>query len=369
MIKINFNKNRINNFLVCLGVSGIILGTLASSYTNFKNYDAPDDNISTEEFEEDIQYSDSDYQITGSHDFVAEFQKIYSSSMDLQREWADFYPQLCDILSNYGYLFNQQELLSSLRDLKFRRVTKYKNHDHILACYDFYDNTIYYTDALFNKKPTQIKELQFHEAIHFLFQNNFIYSRGNILHSGSSLDEGTASLFVREYGFYDRVDNYEKDVYYVRAMCELLGTENYLSCVCKHDYSKLIASLSKYSDKSTAKKLVKYMDEADKTPDQRGTVADTNAWNIINLMFENKYGVSIENSTNDLMKIYSNILAKTSYPVMGDEYSHNYTIGKRYFLNSASESLFTYKDGNGVEHNITIAAHDKFITSLEKTMS
>ena len=272
-------------------------------------------------------------------EFCEQFDRIYKSSKALQENWGNIYPELYAFISRYGDYLMQEEVLRSLETLKFVRADNISDYGTVVAKYNYNNNTIYYSDSLFHKKGAEIKELQLHEAFHFLFQNNMYYSSSNPAHHGLFIDEGIVSLLVRESDSYANVDAYWKQAMYTSALMEIVGVDNYMRAVGAHDYAMFINILSQYCSESEASSLVSYIDEAVLHFRNKGTKEDIKAWEIIHSMYEKKNGITIEESHDEIMKIYSNELSRSSYNIEGAEYRSDAHANKRYLLNCKENSI------------------------------
>ena len=325
MNKNDLRKRNIRKTITKISIGGtLLLTSLASGYLLSNNRHS---------------FNMNSVQVS-NEDLLKEFNDIYNNSSELQEEWSDIYPELSDFIENYGSYLDQGELLYTLPKLKFKKVDDIAD-GRILAQFDSSSNTILYSKKLDSKKDSSIKEIKLHEAIHYLFQGNFSETGINFSHKGKYLDEGNASLIVREYDCYSGVDDYEKSTYYVRSICELIGTDKYMTAVGGHDLDLLITYLNEYSSSKDGSKLVDYIDSASFQHDTYGTDDDKKAWEIIEKMYIEKNGISIEESSDVVMKIYSNKLAKTTYEIEGARGYSNAHINKNYFVN-IEEPTITY---------------------------
>ena len=332
MKKFNINWKNIRRIFACIGVGGVLVaGSLKSGlYINPKTC-LPD-----------FYYINTKSVNMTNAQLLAAFQNSYNNLPELQKEWNVIYPEVCEFISDYGEYLDQEELIDTIDTLKIERVDKI--HDGtVLALFDYPTNTIKYSDNLFKKSDSDIKEIKLHEAFHYLFHQNFFGSGINFSHRGLQLDEGLVSLLVREYGAYSNVDIYEKNSYYVRALCELIGTDEYMKAAGKHNLSALIESLNEYSKDNEGKKLLSYIDKACLYYDSYGTDNDKNAWAIIEKMYFEKNGISIKDNTDIVMKAYSNKLAKTSYEITGARGYSNVFVEKNYFKNIDNPTI-SYKN-------------------------
>ncbi|MBR6948698.1 MAG: hypothetical protein IKH54_00755 [Bacilli bacterium] len=340
MNNLKINKDNVKKVILGLGIGGVIIAT---SLTGIMNKGIDNDFIS------DIIYSESNInnQYT-KEEFTKMIDDIYNNSEVLQTEWKDFYPEIKDFVSKYGESLDQETILEKLPNLTFINDATLLN-DKRMAEYSNEKNSITYSKRLPNKKQSEIKSIKLHESLHFFFQKGFRQTKGNYQNTGWMLDEGTVSLIVQEYDCYDGGDNYEKASYYVRTIMEIVGSDNYIDIIGKKDLNALIDSLSTYCTKGEAKDLINNIDKASSLYEEKGTEYDINAWNIIKKIYKNKNGIELEESKDEIMKIYSNKTADTMYPITGAEYSFRASANKRYIVNNDINSIIIEKDNNNVE--------------------
>lgn len=217
--------------------------------------------------------------------------------------------------------------------------------DGLLAEYDPNKNAIYLNKCLKYKKDSQVAEVKEHEMYHYLLSGGFSFNNNNFFHTGLSLDEGIATLLTQESGSFDNTVYYTKNANYVRVICELIGSDNFMIACGNHDLSELTDYLSEYSCKSDAKKLIKLIDEACLDYGIIATDEDIEAWDIINDMYINKNGVSIEDSNDLVMKVYSNKMAGTSYGIDNKPSFSVPKVSKNYFLNTDMEPKIIFESG------------------------
>ena len=363
MIKIKLNRKNIRNTLICLGVSGSLAACAL--------HGPSDMSIQKESFREELSPVEDSYVNDYSDyilvdDFANEFDSICQSSESIRENWENIYPELYEVVKQYGEYLDQEEVLKSLQNLKFSIVDQCADSSTILARYDFKKNQIYYTKRLFNKKSEEVKELQLHESIHFLFQQNLYLSSMNLEHRGLSIDEGVASLIVRESGAYAGVDVYEKDVTYTKVIIELIGFDHFMEAVGSHNFSLLKQYLSEYCSPSEASNLIKYMDKAVLDYRASGTEEDIKAWKIINSMYVEKHGISIEDSNDEIMKIYSNKLLGTSYPIYGAKYWVDAVANKNYFFHYDDNSILLRNSSDGEYGKVILDANNAPIEVIQE---
>lgn len=352
MKKININKKNLKKSLMCLGLSGaLVLGTIsAGPYIDFKNQSLG------------LRYVNTKNIHMSSEEFLAKFQEIYQNSPTLQDEWSSFYPELCDFISVYGEYLDQEEFLDTIHNLSFVYGDTSIEKQNLIAQYHIFKNSIHYSDNIQSKKRDEVKEVSFHETIHYFFHQNFTFSFMNLFLFGNMLDEGNASMITREYNDYVGVDCYDKAVDYVRVLCELIGSDNYMKAACGHDVFQLVSYLSEYTSYTKALLLLPKIDIASRFYNSKGTSFDKAAWNIIEEMYYNKYGISIEDSDDDIMKYYSNRWAGTEYIIQGGKYNHNFDLQKNYFVN-IGDAVLSYKDGDGNYHSVVLDDNSPYIKS------
>ncbi len=319
-MKINVNHKNIEKFFVTVGIGGMItLETIsAGPFINPRTHLV------------DFYYVNTKNINLSNEEFVQKFDEIYSESPKLQEQWKDIYPELQEFLRQYADVLDQEEILDTLKNLKFK-VGK-RDEGTLLAVTNYMTNSITYNERLFVKKPEQIKELKLHEAFHFLFQQNFYGSFLNFFDIGKQLDEGTADILTKESKAYANVTVYGKNSNYVKALCEIIGGENYIDAAGSHDWFKLIDYISEYCSVGEALKLLRSIDKACLYYKDKGTKYDEKAWTVINKMYEKKNGVSIENSNDEIMKVYSNTLLGTRYDITGARSYNHAQVNKNYFL-------------------------------------
>ena len=280
-----------------------------------------------------------------SEEFLELFKEKFNNNSELVNNFGEIYPEVCAFLSDYGEYLDQEEILDSMSDVEIELV---KDDDkrfskEEIAAYDYYGNKIFLKENVQNKKVEEVKEVKFHEFLHFLFKQQFNGC------GTKALDEGTVSLITREYGTYVGVDNYHKCSDYVKCICELVGEDNYMKAFGHHDYKELFDYLGEYGSNSDTRELMRQLDGACSNFDAKGTDYDIRAFEIIDKMYAKKNGVSIENSDDELMKIYSNKLADTHYGITGARSYYQATANKKYFAKCSSdepEILYNYYKQN-----------------------
>lgn len=336
-MKIKYNKKKIRSILVAAGLaSSLAVGAVNFGFHLNKDTKLPD-----------FYYLNTKNIDLDGEDLLDKFDEIYDNSETLKKYWGRIYPELSDFILRYGPYLDQEELLDTLPNLQMKVVDKIANNNHLLAITKTSDLSIQFNKKLFYKKEEEIKEIVLHETFHYLFQQNFSNDPIQISLFGRQLDEGIASLLVREYGCYTGVDINEKPVNYVRVICELIGPENYMKATGHHDISELIGYISEYCERKDAQNLIKSIDSACIYYDSK-TEDDQKAWDIINKIYLNKHGTTIEDSSDLVMKIYSNKMIGTNYSIEGSKASSHARLNKNYFVNN-KESYITYIQ-NGQEY-------------------
>lgn len=327
MNNFKINKKNILKVLVGLGVGGVIL-------------------VSSRKFDEIIDFFDSTNTTQLSNaELLLQFQKGFNESEELKSELKDAYPAACEFIGEYGQYLDQKHLLSTVSTLDIVTVPDEDFIDRVLAIYEPDDNAIYINERLEYKKPSQIKEIKEHELYHYLLLGGFSLD-SKVFHTGISLDEGIATLLTQESGSFDNTVYYTKNANYVRVICELIGPNNFIKACGNRSLSELTDYLSEYSSKSDAKKLIKLIDDACLYYGNIAAEEDIEAWDIINNMYINKNGVSIEDSTDLVMKVYSNKMADTSYEIDGKPSLSVPKVSKNYFLNTDIEPKIIF-ESNG----------------------
>lgn len=332
--KLKVCKKNIVKALIGLGIGSSLL--IVAKNTGF-HFDS--------NFRPDFYYLNTKNIEMDNEDLLDEFQDRFESSSVLMKEFSDIYPEVSKFVGEYGNYLDQEQLLDTISSLDVEIADNGAYGENILAWYKFKDNTIYLKDRIKYKKAEQVKELKEHEFFHYLFFQGFSTGFPNLFHTGHSIDEGMATLLTQENGDFKDTVLYKKNANYVRVICELIGSENFLKACGNHSLNELVDYLSEYSNKSSAKKLIKCIDEACNNYGYVSTDADKNAWNIIDNMYKNKTGSCIENSDDDIMKYYSNKMIKTCYKIAGDKSVSDVNICKNYFLNLDVPRIEFVKDG------------------------
>ena len=335
-MKVKMNRKNIAKLVATLGLTGAIaLGTISAHFVDFYYIDTKDIHLDNQ-------------------DFYNRFNEIYKNSVELQEQWDIIYPELSQFLLEYGDKLDQEQVLDTLSNLKF--VIAKRDEGSVLAMTNYKKNEITYNERLFTKK------LKLHEAFHFLFQQNFYGSFLNFFDIGRQLDEGTADILTKESDAYAGVTVYGKNSNYVKVLCEIIGADHYLDAAGSHDWLKLIDYISEYCSKGDAKKLLKSIDRACVYYDDKGTDDDIEAWKIINKMYENKNGYTIEDSNDEIMKVYSNSLLDTRYKITGARSYVHAVVNKRYFLGKTEPTSVTFSQMGKKYGEITLNIDNSFAT-------
>lgn len=336
--KLKINKRNIVRILVGLGIGS----TLVFSSKNIFNSIVGLANSSI--VTNDINLSNDE--------LLLEFQNEFNNSDELQEELGVIYPEVSEFVEEYGQYLDQGQLLNSISTLDLITLPDDAFAEGVLAEYKPKENTIYFNERLKYKKDSQVKEIKEHEFYHYLFFGGFTFS--NMSHVGNALDEGISTLLTQESGSFDNTVCYTKNANYVRVICELIGADNFMKACGNHSLSELIDYLSEYTSSSDAQKLIKLIDEACLNYGYIITDADRQAWDIINIMYNNKNGVTIENSNDAVMKIYSNRMVKTSYPIDNAPSLTMVEISKNYFLNTEEEAKIVFKKNGEIYEEMPI---------------
>lgn len=327
MNKFKVNKKNVLKVLVGLGVGSVLL-------------------LSSKGIDKAINFSDSTNIVQLSNDdLLSQFQNEFTDSIELKTELEDVYPTACEFIDEYGQYLDQEKLLDTVSTLETITLPDEEFVDGFLAEYKPNKNAIYLNERLKYKKDSQVAEVKEHEMYHYLLSGGFYSNPTNFFHTGLSLDEGLATLLTQESGSFDNTVYYTKNANYVRVICELIDSNNFMSACGNHDLSELTAYLSEYSSESDAKKLIKLIDEACLDYGNIATDEDIEAWDIINDMYINKNGVSIEDSNDLVMKVYSNKMAETSYKINNKPSFSVPKVSKNYFLNTDMEPTIIFESG------------------------
>lgn len=275
-------------------------------------------------------------------EFLNKFKSAFNANESLKNSFDDVLPELCDFVECYGEYLNQQEILSNIKTLEVKVLDNddpqaKKLGDSTVAAYIYTSNEIDLKSNIAYKKFEEQREIKYHEFLHFLLRHEY-HTSGK-----SALDEGTVSLITRESGLYANVDIYEKDTYYVRAICELIGSDNYMKAMGDHDYNELVDYMSEYTSESKAIKLLKNIEEACLDYNKKGTDADLIAFDIINEMYINKHGYSIDDSDDQVMRCYSNKTADTTYDITGARSYYQVTVNKNYLIETDRPATLVYE--------------------------
>ena len=293
-----------------------------------------------------------------NEELLNEFLNIYNSNENMQHYWGCIYNELTDFISNNGQYLDQQQLIDTLPELKFEEVDQIAFSDNALASYNYNSNTISFASRFFYKSPEQQKEITLHETFHYLFFQQFSGTLGS---GAPSLNEGTASLFTREYNAYVGVDAYEKNAYYVRVICELIGSENYLTAFGDHDYNELIGYLANYSSRRDADSLISSINSAC-TDTRMNTESDQDAREILEEIYFNKNGVSVEESNDNVMKCYFNKLFQTEYEIEGARFSYHASVNKNYLVNTDMVPNITFSKQNKLYGTVYLGDNNEVVS-------
>lgn len=344
--KLKINKKSLLKYILCIGLGGVI-GTGAVKSGLHLNKDT---NLL------DFYYINTKDIDISNEELLNEFNKVYESRTDMRNYFGIIYNELCDFIINNGHALDQEQFLETLPDLKFEVVDDNDLGNDILASYRIYQNKILISKSVLTSSDKIKKEVILHEAFHYLFFQGFNNSNSSLFNEGKALDEGTASLLVHEYNSYAGLDDYIKNTYYVKILCELIGEDRYLDCIGHHDLNKLKKYIAKYSSSSDANKLIKYIDKAcsDDNLYELNTEYDQNAFEIIKNIYKNKNNISIENSNDSTIKNYCNILFNCNYNLEGVLSQSETIVLKNYFVKKDDTTIAIFEDG---EYCGTITLH------------
>ncbi len=357
IVKVNINKKNIKKLILALSTGAIITyGSITTGAHIDKNTHLPD-----------FYYINIDNSKLSNEEFLKEFNDIINSRSDLKENWSEIREELNEFIYNHAGEINQERILKMIRNLKI----KYNDNDFsdTVATTTFYNDTITYNGRFKLKKSDEQKEIKLHEAFHTLFGKGFYGATFNFTEIGKSLDEGTAQLLTEESNAYANATLYSKPTVYVKAICELIGTDKYLEALDSNDVWKLIDYLNEYGDLFDSIKLLKLIDKSyiyySSTTD-----ADEEAWKIIDKMYEKKNGVSIGQSNDEVMKIYSNKYGRTSYKITSSDFVAGNTVEKNYFINIEEQPKIHLSNSAGTlyldENNSVYDQDNEFGNSLSK---
>ncbi len=332
--KLKVNKKNISKALVGLGIGCSLLLTAKNTGLHMNG------------FKPDFYYLNTKNIELSNEELTDIFKDKFETSSVLADEFSEIYPTVSEFIGEYGEYLDQEQLIDTISDLDVRAVDNDKYGENLLAYYNPLDNTIYLKDKINSKKDEQIKEIKEHEFFHYLFFQGFSYHFSNFFHTGKAIDEGMATLLTQESGDFRDTVAYKKNANYVRVICELIGSDNFMRACGNHDLGELIDYLAEYSDRTTAKKLIKNIDKACRDYGYVPTDADKDAWDIINSMYTNKNSCSIEESDDYVMKYYSNKIIRTCYKIDGVNSIADINVNKNYFLNIDVPKIEFIKDGN-----------------------
>lgn len=336
MKNLNVNKKNVKKLVVCLGIGGTIVFSTLTGVLNSDKVKEYIPNTIQEYFAEDSTYKNT--LNLSNEEFLSRFDDIYQSSDNLQENWSDIYPELRSFIAEYGEYLKQDKILESLPELKLIPDSKIPGSDS-LAMYDYKANTIKFSSSLKYKKLSEIKKTKLHESLHFLFQDGFYESSKRYYKKGLLLDEGLVSLINQEMECNDGGDNYMKASNYVRILCEIVGKENVMKAAGVGGMDYLVQELSKYSSEKDAEKFIENIDKAAVDYIHKNTEQDKKVWEVIDKMYQNKHGVSVKDSDDEIMKLYSNQTLGTYYDISGNDYSIRITANKNYFINDEKSSI------------------------------
>ena len=159
----------------------------------------------------------------------------------------------------------------------------------------------------------------------------------------------------------DLVDAYEKNAYYVRVICELIGSENYLTAFGDHDYNELIGYLANYSSRRDADSLISSINSAC-TDTRMNTESDQDAREILEEIYFNKNGVSVEESNDNVMKCYFNKLFQTEYEIEGARFAYHASVNKNYLVNTDMVPNITFSKQNKLYGTVYLGDNNEVVS-------
>lgn len=337
--KLRINKKSLLIYPLCIGLGGV-LGTVVVRSGLHINRDT---NLL------DFYYINTKDIDISNEELLNEFNKVYESRTDMRNYFGIIYNELCDFIINNGDVLDQEQFLETLPDLKFEVVDDNNLGNDVLAAYRIYQNKILISRSVLSASDKIKKEVMLHEAFHYLFFQGFNNSNSSLFNEGKALDEGTASLLVHEYNSYAGLDDYIKNTYYVKILCELIGKDRYLDCIGHHDLDRLKKYIAKYSSTSEVNKLIKYIDKACDIDNDNLYKIDNEydelCFEIIKNIYMNKNNISIENSNDSVMKNYCNILFNCDYNLEGVSSQYETIVLKNYFVKKDDTTIAIFEDG------------------------
>lgn len=346
MKNLKINKSNVKKIFIGLGIGGIIVLVAKNGFIKNNDVQQYIPNTVQKVILSDDEYTSYENKLNLSNEeFLKRFDEIYYNSDNLQENWSDIYPEIREFVSLYGKDLKQDKILESLPKLKIITDSKIPGNDS-LAMYDNKKNVIKLSSSLKYKKISEMKKTKLHESFHFLFQDGFYESSKKYNKKGIMLDEGLVSLLNQEFECNDNGDNYMKASNYVRILCEILGKEEFMYASGAGGMDYLVEKLSQYSSEEDAIKLIDNIDKASVDYNHKNTEYDKKAWKIIYNIYQNKHGKSVEDSNDEIMKLYCNQTLGTYYDILGNEYSIRITANKNYFINQNKNSILIENDSS-----------------------
>lgn len=352
MKNLNANKGNIKKLVICIGLGGVIaFSTLTGLMKNEKVQEVMPEPVKqiTQTITGDSKMSYSNNLHLSNEEFLDRFEAEYQKSDNLQTEWKDIYPELRKFVGTYGEYLDQEQILKCLSTLKIESNAKIPGSSDNVAMYDPKTNTMKFSSSLNYKKAEEIKKTKLHESIHFLLQDGFYKSSRKCGGKGIMLDEGYVSLLNQEFDTYQGGDNYMKASNYVRILCELFGEEEIIKSAGTEGLDYLVGKISEYTSEKEAIDLIDNIDKGAYNYNQKGTDYDKKAWKTIDYIYQQKNGVSVKDSDDELMKYYSNKTLGTIYDIVGKPSYSNFTINKNYFINKGANTIIVEKNGQTEE--------------------
>lgn len=341
--KLKINKKAIISLITGLGLSGAVILSSNSVENTINNFFPDMPSITLEEdstnYGPTLDQDDIGIGYKPNYDGISErFNQDFHDSLELVSSLSDVYQPIADFVASHEGYFDDS-LIQRLEDLQVKEMDDKKYGENVLAMYDNKSNTMFLKDKLRYKKEAEMKEIKEHEFFHFLFNKGFSQTTFNISHTGIAIDEGVATLLTQESGDYAGVVLYKENANYVRVLCELIGTDNFLKTYIDNSLDELYTYLSEYMSMADARKLITKIDEACKDYGIVKQKADKEAWELIDAAYTAKTGTSVKESNDPIMKYYGNALADQAYSIDEARSYLDVNVQKNYFLNISTPKV------------------------------
>ncbi len=310
-----------------------------------------------------------------SHELTGE--ELYNALLEANPDVKEYIEMTKDVLLEYGQYMNQDELLDSIKSFE---VVETSNREEIasgeaLAFYTGDENRIYIDDQL---TVDSIKRTcLYHEFLHYYSQSGlYDYNTYGSGYIGYALNEGFTEMLNSEFND-DELFTYHKEAAYVGAICEIIGPEAFERAYFGNSIEMLIDEISKYCSYEDAIALVKNIDNSkaayesfvinDNDEDYANFVSsNVNAWDIISMMYENKYDRDI--TEDNLMNAYKSASTLENYSDfdLGDNgFLVDVVVNKHYFVKPESDYIivdYNVKDDYGMQGDyITIDESNRYV--------